>query len=149
MKFSNDAMRDTLLFLEENIKYEECKISDKKRKNKFTITMIINDKYFDNLFIKHKYTKDELQYTIEKMIEGNLLNISGSLGTHCEITDISFYGIQFLDCIRPESIWEKTKGIAASIGNHSLKFIEDTAQKCAVTATATMVNSLCNSIKEQ
>ena len=64
----------------------------------------------------------------------------------CNIYDISFYGHQFIENIRPESVWEKTKGIATSIGNHSLKFIEDTAQKCAVTATATMVSSLSNVI---
>lgn len=31
--------------------------------------------------------------------------------------------------------------------NHSLKFIEDTAQKCAVTATAAIFNNLSNPMK--
>lgn len=39
---------------------------------------------------------------------------------------------------------EKTKTIVSTVGNHSLKFIEDTAQKCAVTATATFINNMMN-----
>lgn len=37
---------------------------------------------------------------------------------------------------------EKTQTIVSTVGNHSLKFIEDTAQKCAVTATATFINNI-------
>lgn len=144
MKFSNEAMRDTLLFLEENIKYETYGTFDDKRKTTYNISMIVENEYFFNLFSKHKYTKDELRYTIEKMIEGRILNSTGSLDTHCRITDISFYGLQLLETIRPETTWEKTKSIAGKMGNHTLKFIEDTAQKIAVTATATFISNLNN-----
>jgi len=145
MKFSNDAMRDVLMFLEENIKYEECGTFGDKRKTTYNINMIIDNEYFTDLFSKHKYSKDELQYTIEKMIEGNILTITGTLNTYYQITDISFYGIQLLEKIRPETIWEKTKNIANKVGNHTLSFIEDTAQKIAVTATATLVSNIINS----
>ena len=104
--------------------------------------MIVNDTYFNKLFSKHKYSKDEMRYTIEKMIEGHILNIRGSLNTYYEITDISFYGIQLLEKIHPETIWEKTKSIANKVGNHTLGFIEDTAQKIAVTATTALINNL-------
>ena len=147
MRFSNEAMRDTLLFLEENIKYENDKISIKKHKTLFSIMSIVENDYFINLFSKHKYTKDELRYTIEKMTEGHILNYTGSIDTYCQITDISFYGVQLIEKIRPETVWEKTKNIAQSIGNHSLKFIEDTAQQCAVAATTTLISNLTNSNK--
>lgn len=97
MKFSNDAMRDVLMFLEENIKYEKYGTFDDKRKTTYNINMIVEDNYFNKLFSKHKYNKDELQYTIEKMVEGHILNTVGSLDTYCQITDISFYGIQLLE----------------------------------------------------
>lgn len=145
MKFSNDAMRDVLMFLEENIKYEEYGTFEYKRKTTYNINMIVDDNYFNKLFSKHKYTKAELQYTIEKMIEGHILNTIGSLGTDCQIIDISFYGIQLLEKIRPETTWEKTKSIANKVGNHTLSFIEDTAQKIAVTATAAFISNLNNS----
>lgn len=142
MKFSNDAMRDVLMFLEKNIKYETY--GTYERKTKHNINMIVEDEYFDKLFSKHKYSKDELYYTIEKMIEGHILNTTGSLDTYCQITDISFYGIQLLEKIRPESTWEKTKSIANKVGNHTLNFIEDTAQKIAVSATAALIGNMNN-----
>lgn len=142
MRFSNDAMRDVLMFLEENIKYEEHGTFGDKRKTTYNINMIIEDTYFSKLFSKHKYTMDELQYTIEKMVEGHILNTKGSLDTYCQIMDISFYGIQLLEKIRPETTWEKTKSIANKVGNHTLSFIEDTAQKIAVTATAALIGNL-------
>lgn len=129
------------MFLEENIKYEEYGTFGDKRKTTYNINMIVEDDYFNKLFSKHKYTKDELQYTIEKMVEGRILNTVGSLDTYCQITDISFYGIQLLEKIHPETTWEKTKSIANKVGNHTLSFIEDTAQKIAVTATATLIGN--------
>lgn len=132
MKFSNEAMRDVLMFLEDNIKYETQGTFKNKRKTIFSISMIINDDYFSQLFAQHKYSKDELEYTIEKMIEGHILNTTGSLNTHCQITDISFYGIQLLEKIRPETTWEKTKSIANKVGNHTLSFIESVAHDIAV-----------------
>ena len=101
---------------------------------------MVEDKYFVKLFSKHTYTKDELEYTINKMLEGHILNYSGDLNTCYQITDISFTGIQLLNAIRPESTWEKTKTIANKVGDHTLSFLEDTAQKIAVTATAALIN---------
>lgn len=144
MKFSNEAMRDVLLFFEEKVTYTTKGISDHRRKSTFNINNIVEDEYFYDLFSKHKYTKDELYYTIEKMIEGKILNANGTSNTHYQITDISFYGVQLLEKIRPEPIWEKTKSIANKVGNHTLEFIEDTAQKIAVTATASLIGNLTN-----
>lgn len=147
MKFSNEAMRDVLMFLEENIKYETYGTFDDKRKTTFNIAMIIDNDYFSKLFVKHKYSKDELQYTIEKMIEGHILNFTGSLDTYCRITDISFYGIQLLEKIRPESTWSKIKTVMKQTGIHTLEFIESVAHdiavesaKQAVTVMAAQIN---------
>ncbi len=41
MKFSNDAMRDTLLFLEENISYEKRGMSDKRVKRPFNLNNVV------------------------------------------------------------------------------------------------------------
>lgn len=139
MKFSNEAMRDTLLFLEQKIIYKHN--DDTFPQESLTTYLIVEDEYFSQLFFKHKYTKDELAYTIDKMIEGGLLNYSGNLSSYYQITDISFEGIQFLETIRPESTWEKTKSLANKVGNHTLKYIEDTAQKIALTATTALITS--------
>lgn len=142
MKFSNEAMRDTLMFIEEKIIYKHD--DDNFEPKEYTIYLIVEDEYFSELFSKHKYTKDELSYTIKKMIEGGLLNYSGSLDSYYQITDMSFNAIQLLETIRPETIWDKTKSIANKVGNHTLKYIEDTAQKVAITATATLITSMNN-----
>lgn len=147
MKLDIECVREVLLYLENNLIYDNESYSYEHLT--ITMTQVIED-------ITNQKGLDEklLAYAIEKMCEVHIIEADIHKGAHhnilsCNIYDISFYGHQFIENIRPESIWEKTKGIATSIGNHSLKFIEDTAQKCAVTATATMVSSLCNSIKEQ
>ena len=142
MKFSNEAMRDTLMFLEEKVihKHDDSTFEQ----DGFTVYLIVEDEFFSELFSKHKYSKDELSYTIEKMLEGGLLNYSGNLNSYYQITDISFYGIQLLEKIRPESTWEKTKSIANKVGNHTLNFIEDTAQKIAVTSAAALIANISN-----
>lgn len=132
MKFSNEAMRDVLMFLEENIKYERYGTFEDKRKTFFSISMIVNNDYFSKLFSKHKYSKDELQYTIEKMIEGRIISISGSLNKKYQITDITFNGIQLLEKIRPETTWTKIKSAMKHTGIHTIEFIESVAHDVAV-----------------
>lgn len=141
MKFSNEAMRDVLMFLEEKVVHKYDEDTDQKG---FTTYLIVEDDYFSKLFSKHKYSKDELSYTIEKMLEGGLLNYSGNLNSYYQITDMSFYSTQLLEKIRPESTWEKTKSIANKVGNHTLNFIEDTAQKIAVASATAFITNLTN-----
>lgn len=143
MKFSNEAMRDVLLFLEEKVEYDKEK--DDLSKKPFTIHKIVEDEYFEKLFTKHKYSKDELTYTIEKMVEGHIINCNNNARSSLYlITDISFYGIQLLEKIRPESIWEKTKKLASKMGNNTLNFIEDTAQQIAITGVSTLIEGVIN-----
>lgn len=141
MKFSNEAMRDVLMFLEEKVVH---KYDDDTEQEGFTVYLIVENEYFSELFIKHKYSKDELSYTIEKMIKGGMLNYSGNLNSYYQITDMSFYSTQLLEKIRPELIWEKTKSIANKVGNHTLNFLEDTAQKIAVASAATFITNFTN-----
>lgn len=130
MKFSNEAMRDVLLFIEENQKY--YRYEEQKRLTTYNIDMIIGDTYFRKLFSKYKYSEDELRYTIGKLIDGGILKIKGSLDTFYQITEISFKGIQLLEVIRPENVWEKTKSIAGKFGNYTLVFIEKIAHDIAI-----------------
>lgn len=140
MKFSNEAMRDTLMFLEEKVVHKHD--DNTFEQEGFTVYSIVEDEYFSELFSKHKYSKDELSYTIEKMLEGGLLNYTGNLNSYYQITDMSFYSTQLIEKIRPESTWDKTKSIAGKVGNHTLSFIEDTAQKIAITSAASFINKM-------
>lgn len=50
----------------------------------------------------------------------------------CEINNITYPGHQFLNTVRPEPIWNKTKNIVAKVGNHTLAFVESVAHDIAV-----------------
>ena len=95
MKFSNEAMRDTLMFLEEKVVHKHD--DNTFEQEGFTIYSIVEDEYFSELFSKHKYSKDELSYTIEKMLDGGLLNYTGNLKSYYQITDMSFYSTQLIE----------------------------------------------------
>ena len=143
MKLDIECIREILLYLETNLKYA----NDKPYTYKHTTISI--RKSVDDINKSKGLDKDLLAYAIEKMCDAHIIEANISRGSHnsiiaCDIYDISFYGHQLLEKIRPETIWDKTKNIAQSIGNHSLKFIEDTAQQCAVAATTTFVDNLTN-----
>lgn len=82
-------------------------------------------------------------YSVSKLYECNFIVIKNKIGSTyieaCQITDVTFRGHQFLESIKEPSAWEKTKSIAKKVGNHTLNFIEDTAQKIAVTATTALI----------
>lgn len=58
----------------------------------------------------------------------------------CDITDVTVYGHDFYNSIQEDTIWNKTKNIVGQVGNHTLKFIEDTAQKIAVESAKQAVS---------
>lgn len=108
MKLSNEAMRDILMFLEKDLTYEIDKHGYKIKKS-YTPYQIINNTYFNDLFKKHKYTKDELEYSIDKMVEAELLLYIGSIDSYYSINDISYEGHQLLKNIKNENIWAKQR----------------------------------------
>lgn len=126
MKFSNDAMRDVLMFIQDNIHYDENS-QDSTAKKSYTFYLLTEDNYFSERFDKHGYTKDELKYTVEKLMEINMIKYSGDLATIHQIYDISFEGVQILKSVQSESIWEETKSVMNKCGNYSLRFLEETA----------------------
>lgn len=144
MRFSNDAMRDALLFFEEKIAYEKRNISDKRVKRSFGLNNVVKDDYFVPLFKKHKYTEDELYYTIEKMIEGDILQASGNQNSHYQIFDISYKGLQLLEEIRLPSTWEKTKEIAKTLGNCTISTLGKIAQEIAICKIPDVISGIIN-----
>ena len=72
-----------------------------------------------------------LNILLKKMLEAHIIQSNRNSSLAFEICDISFYGIQLLNAIRPMDAWNKTKSIIKQVGNHSLKFVEETAQMVA------------------
>lgn len=91
--------------------------------------------YKDEIIINHltitPYSKDELLYTADKLIEAGYLN--SRLGWNMQsshiitVNSISYNGHQFLDTIRDNDIWKDTKNKASKIASVSLPIIQELA----------------------
>lgn len=111
MKLNHDCIRDLLLYLEDNLDYmDEIRIN--------------------NLKIE-PYSKDELLYTADRLIEAGYLNSRfgwNSQSSHIiTVNSISYKGHQFLDTIRDDGIWKTTKNKFAKFSSISLPIIQELA----------------------
>lgn len=110
MKLNQDCIRDLLLYLEDNLSYEN--------------TISIN-----NLKLKD-YSSDTIMYTADKLHEAGYIDcLKGSSDNYPILiaTSISFTGHQYLDAIRDDSIWLETKNKLSKIGTFSLTIIQQLA----------------------
>lgn len=94
-----------------------------------------------------EFTPDDIQYTCAKLIEAEYLNglVSDVIGSIApcivEIWDLTYEGHEFLDTVRPTTVWEKTKGIITSIGSASLPVIQDAAKEIAIAMLTAKISS--------
>lgn len=78
-------------------------------------------------------------YSVMKLCEYNYITLAKVYPNEgqkyidsCTITDVTVCGHNFYESIQEDTIWNKTKHIIGDVGNHTLKFIEDTAQKVTI-----------------
>lgn len=75
------------------------------------------------------YSKDDVQYTIEKLYEARYIRIvdiihdKNGYMTSGYVDDITWDGFNFLNNIREKSIWEATKDGAKKVGAMSVSAI--------------------------
>lgn len=122
MKLDTDCIRDLLLTLEEESKYDEGQITKRIFLHKMT--------QFPRM---QKYEVNDVLYTSDKMVEAGFIDFhkttaSGGL-YNSSYGQITYSGHQFLENIRSDNNWNKTKEIAKSIGATSLSAISDIAAK--------------------
>lgn len=149
MKFNPDCIRDILLYLENNLKYENAAFSLKHKE----ISAYKIAEYLSSF-----YTQDDILYNIEKLEEENYIHYSSvsydknhSI-VEAYIDDITFQGHEFLNNVRSKDIWETAKSGAKKIGSMSLKLLSTIAVQ-VITKKATnpafidkLVNGISNSI---
>lgn len=109
MKLNNDSVRELLLNLEENLHLADTIALNKENSSDDTLYAAIK-------LIEAGY----LNGSVEHFIGGNFL---------IWIKSITWEGHQFLDNIRPQTSWEKSKQTASKIGGASIKIIADIASK--------------------
>lgn len=125
MKLNQDCIRDLLLYLEENLK--------------------LNDYLsVSNISLKN-YSPEELLYTADKLYEAGYLNCSRKVYDNTDlmifVSSISYNGHQFLDNIRDEKVFTKTKSILSTFKSVSVEIISETASKVITN----MINQQLNS----
>ena len=119
MTLNYDCIRDVLLYLEDTLGYTDNQIAMTHKR--LTISDIAN-----NL---SSYSKEDVQYTIEKLFEAKyirIVNISTDNQKYMVngyVDDITWDGFDFLNNIREKSIWEATKEGAKKIGTMSVSAI--------------------------
>ena len=112
MKLSHDCIRDLMLYLEQNLSYND-------------------ELEINNLQLKD-YTTDELMYTTEKLSEADFLICDNSIEIDDEypimlVNSITYKGHQFLDSIRDDKIWKNTKKTISKLASASLPIIQEVA----------------------
>lgn len=141
MKINEECIRDVLIYLVANLKIN-IKENSFGGLSKINLKIIIDK-------LNEKYSSEDIWYSIYNIYQADFIEGTGlssmqkPSNTHfidVEISNVTYKGHRFIEAIRPESVWEKTKNVVGKVGNHTLGFIEDTAQKVAIESAKHMIN---------
>lgn len=113
MKLNYDCIRDILLYLEENLELN-------------------NSIYSEN--IELNYSSEDIQYSILKLeeigyINARIVKADGFQIITAIIKDITFYGHEFLNTVRPKTVWENTREISGKLGVKSISALSQIASQ--------------------
>ena len=116
MKFNQECVRDILLYLEENLTIN----------NSIAFPSDIKE----SLLLK--YSKDDLLYTVKILLNKKLIlgddNFNYATGMYtANIESLSFDGHSFLDNIRDNQVWSKSKKILSAFKSVSIEIISQVA----------------------
>lgn len=142
MKLNPDCIRDVLLYLEENLIIEND--NEFSQINLYQLQSALN-----------QYDKDDIFYTVYNLvqiryIEGDFQHITNKKLFYCKIENITYNGHQFLNTIRPKSIWDATKLKAKQIGGMSIQSLSmiSMAIMQGLASNPDFIQSIVNNIKQ-
>lgn len=149
MKLNAEAVRDVLLYLEQNLEYNDTEYEAQKIIKPISMQAIV-----EALGSSEHYTDNEIRYAVKKLWENQMINAKAPTGTHGEflnfqVFDITWSGHEFLNNVRPQTIWEATKEKAGKLGGMSIKmlsFLSSTIIQ-AVASNPELVQSIVNGLK--
>ena len=114
MKLDHDFVRNILL------KVEDC-----------GRPVGIGKKEYDELMMDNHKSFEELAYTIQKLIEGNIVSSKIVWGNNKPVyimpTNLTFQGHEYLDNIRDAKIWRKTKSMTSKFASVSIDIMSKVA----------------------
>ena len=140
MVLNFDCFKDTLHFINEHITID----AESKEMKPLKIKSIYNSNKLSN------YSEVDIYYAIccladigYIVLQENLLKYKRQL---IEVRNVTMAGQNFYYSTLEPTVWESLKNKAKTLGDNALKFIGDTVQKCAVTATATAATVVTNKL---
>lgn len=126
MKLNPDCLRDVLLYLEDNIRYICCEdeIIKRTKVNMYTIAKSLSE-----------HTEEDVIYSIEKLYEMKYIELMNEQKDNQgyimqgNVRSITASGHQFLETIRPKSVWKETLLRLKKIGTMSLPALSIVSEK--------------------
>ena len=128
MKLNPDCIRDVLIYLEENLGYTDNQVSMEHKE--ITIHKIKTD-----VCEKYSHTNEDVQYSIEKLYEIGYITMraiqydSRMYIASGDVNDITWNGHNFLNNVRPISVWDATKKGASKLGLMSIHALSTISMK--------------------
>ena len=124
MKLNPDCIRDILFVVENNATYS-------------------NDVSEETIFKKldSKYPREEILYHVRQCEHSGLfLKVVHYFGGF-SIQDLSPYGHQFINDIRQDNNWNRTKDIAKNVGSFSLDVLKDISSQVITNLISTQLGN--------
>lgn len=147
MKLVADAVRDVLLYLENNLYLTV-------ENGKTIYDNISFKKLADTLTPSNHYSKEEVIYAIQQLYNSQMISVKIHSGnnekwTIADIYDITWQGHEFLNDIRIQSVWEATKEKAEKLGGMSIKALSFLSAQVikAITSNPQLISDIIQSIK--
>ena len=107
MKLNYDCIRDLLLCLEDNLKYEVDLDFNKVKEKSIPLQKLYK--------LLCDYTDNEIFYSVIKLEEAGFISVHryGDEAEHIRsVYDITYNGHQYLDTVRSPKMWESIKSTA-------------------------------------
>ena len=111
MKLNPDCIRDILLAVEELSDYDRSVSDSELSKSKFLIS----------------YSENEILYHVRQLTWSKMLQQADFYGEGFDILDLSPHGHEFLNNIRSDDNWNKTKDFSGKIGSFAISTLQSVA----------------------
>lgn len=133
MKLNHDCIRDVMIYIEENCMYE-----DDDRGNRSIHSRVFYEITHDEK-LSSRYTEDEIRYVVAQLYFEDMVIATMTPETlnfrQFDVDSLSFKGHEFLDNIKDDTIWKKTKKfVGERLNSASLAIIGNVAGKLALEA---------------
>lgn len=133
MKLNHDCIRDVMIYIENNCIYE-----DDSRGNRSIHSRVFYEITHDKK-LSSRYTEDEIRYVVAQLYFEDMVIATMTPETlnfrQFDVDSLSFKGHEFLDNIKDDTIWKKTKKfVGERLNSASLAIIGNVAGKLALEA---------------